>query len=107
MRQSSDHAPGLFLFPDYFAADGCSLLVRRSLELYARLEAQLAPQPLERARIPQPAFVRSAQHNLPSEEHYVRLRLTEADERVIRCEYFPRYGEDGHALCYFQGNANL
>ena len=108
LKCSFDHVPGLFLFADDFDADSCALLVRRSLELYARLEAQLAPAPqLQSARIPQPAFVCSAKHNLPSEEHYARLRLTEAGELVIRCEYFPRYGEDGHALCYFQGNANL
>jgi hypothetical protein len=106
-RQSFDHVPGLLLYPDHFPADECARLVSGSLEVHERLEAQLDPEKLQAARIPQPAFVRSAKHNLPSEEHYVRLHFAEADGRTVRCEYFPRYGDDGHALCYFQGNANL
>lgn len=103
MRTAFDHVPGLLLYPDYFDAAARSRLVRGSLEVYERLEALLDPEKLKAVQIPQPTFVRSAKHNLPSEEHYARLPLVEADGRTIRCEYFPRYGEDGHALCYFQG----
>lgn len=76
--------------------------------LYDRLEAAIGRTgATERAHIPQPAYVRSAEHNLRSEEHFARVGLTEAGGRVIRAEYFPRYGEDGHALAYFQRDANL
>jgi hypothetical protein len=106
-RVAFDHIPGLLLFPDYFAPERCELLVRHSLDLYDRLEDAITPGAYQTAHIPQPAYVRSAQHNLQSEERFTRVALTEADDRVIRGEYFPRYGEDGHALCYFQRNANL
>ncbi|VTR93033.1 alkylated dna repair protein : Putative uncharacterized protein OS=Aureococcus anophagefferens GN=AURANDRAFT_70982 PE=4 SV=1: 2OG-FeII_Oxy [Gemmata massiliana] len=108
-RQQFRHIPGLFLDTDYFALDQCSRLVLQSLALYERLEAAVggADGSLETAHIPQPAYVRSAEHNLKSEEHFARVALTEESQRTIRCEYFPRYGEDGHALAYFQRNANL
>jgi hypothetical protein len=100
--------PGLFLYADYFSAADCALLTQQSAHLYRRLEEQISPAAqLQKAHIPQPAFVRSEKHNLQSEEHYTRVTLLEGEERPIRCEYFPRYGEDGHALAYFQGNANL
>ncbi|QJW93459.1 alpha-ketoglutarate-dependent dioxygenase AlkB family protein [Frigoriglobus tundricola] len=106
-RHRFDHVPGLFFDPQYRTAEQCSHLVRRSLELYDRLESATGGGPLEQAHIPQPAYVRSEKHNLPSEEHFARVALTESNGRGIRCEYFPRYGEDGHALAYFQRNANL
>src|SRR5262249_12393578 len=107
-KRTFDHIPGLLLFPDYFNPQQCSLLLRHSLGMYERLEEQVASGPkLERAGIPQPEYVRSAQHNLQSEEFFARVRLEESSDRVVRCEYFPRYGEDGHALCYFRGNPNM
>ena len=108
-RRTFDHIPGLFLDTDYFVPEQCSELVRQSLQLYERLEATVgrAEGPLEKAHIPQPAYVRSAEHNLKSAEHFARVALVEEKQRAIRCEYFPRYGEDGHALAYFQRNANL
>ena len=36
-----------------------------------------------------------------------QLTLAQTNQRTVSCEYFPRYGEDGHALCYFRGNSNL
>jgi hypothetical protein len=107
-RDIFDRVPGLFLYPAFFSGGECASLTSRSLELQDRLELALPPGgDLQRVGIPQPAFVRSAQHNLPSEEFYARIQLAEAGERALRCEYFPRYGEDGHSLCYFRGNANL
>ena len=106
-RHRFGHIPGLLFDTDFFTGAQCADLVRQSLKLYERLEAAVGSGSLEKAHIPQPAYVRSAEHNLKSEEHFARLALREANDRVIRCEYFPRYGEDGHALCYFQRNANL
>lgn len=99
---------GLFFYPNYFSQDECSSLIGEALVLYDRLEEKLnAEEKLESVDIPQPEFVRSAQHNLESEEHFARIRLLESAHREIRCEYFPRYGEDGHALGYFRGNNNI
>lgn len=100
--------PGLFVFPDYFSAEQSGELVDHSFQLYEQLEAMCRETPpMEQAQIPQPAFVRSANHNLASEEYFARAKLIESAERTLRCEYFPHYGEDGHALAYFRGNANL
>ncbi len=107
-RHTFDGIPDLLLFDDYFAPEQCERLVRRSLDVYDRLEAAIGNgTALEKAHIPQPAYVRSEKHNLQSEEQFARVALTEASAREIRCEYFPRYGEDGHALAYFQRNANV
>jgi hypothetical protein len=103
-----ERVPGLYVYLDHFDPGQCARLVRRSLELYERLRTFVAlSTEVETAHIPQPEFVRSTLHNLASEEHYTRVVLEEANERPIRCEYFPRYGEEGHALCYFRGNENL
>jgi len=105
--QKFDKVPGLVLFSDYFSAIQCQSIVQQTLELYKRLEKIYPTQSIQEAHIPQPEFVRSAQHNLASEEHFVKVNLKENDQRSLRCEYFPRYGEDGHALAYFRGNTNL
>ncbi|MDY3555519.1 hypothetical protein R5W24_004662 [Gemmata sp. JC717] len=106
--QRVPHVPGLLFDPTYFAPVACAGLLAHALRLYERLEAAVGKGGAsERARIPQPAYVRSADHNLASEEHFARVTLTEAQGRTIRAEYFPRYGEDGHSLGYFQRDANL
>lgn len=108
LLQRFPHVPGLLFAPAYFTPDECAHLLTHALGLYDRLEAAVrAGGGLERAHIPQPAYVRSAEHNLQSEEHFARASLFEAHGREIRAEYFPRYGEDGHALAYFQRDANL
>jgi hypothetical protein len=106
-NQVHDAVPGLFVYPDYFPPAACAALVRDLLALYARLEGAARPGKVEKVHIPQPEFVRSARHNLPSEEFYTRVVLEEAGGRSLSCEFFPRYGEDGHALCYFRGGPNL
>ncbi len=103
-----DHIPGLFVFHDYLTPSESNSLIEKSLELYEWLEDESATtHQLRKAEIPQPEFVRSAKHNLASEEFYTSLTLREANQRSIHCEYFPRYGEIGHSLCYFRGNTNL
>lgn len=107
-KQTFDGIPGLFLYPDHFPPAESAALVRDALALHARLEdAAARAGTAEKAHIPQPEFVRSAKHNLATEEFYTRVTLTEAGGRVLGCEYFPKYGEDGHALGYFRGTANL
>ena len=106
-RQMFSKVPGLFVFRDYFFDTQCAAITRETLELYKRLEAAAPSEESKLANIPQPEFVRSAHHNLPSEEYYVRVALNEPSGRQLHCEYFPRYGEDGHALGYFRGNGNL
>src|SRR4051794_32519043 len=102
-QRTFDAIPGLFVYLDHFGAAQCASLLQQSTDLYGRLEEALARSgAADKAHIPQPEFVRSAKHNLTSEEFYARVVLTEANDRQVSCEYFPRYGEDGHALGYFR-----
>ena len=106
--QTFDNIPGLLVYPDYFLPVQSAAIARDTLDLYGRLnESASVAGRVEKAHIPQPEFVRSARHNLASAESYTRVVLDEADGRQLGCEYFPRYGEDGHALAYFRGNPNL
>jgi hypothetical protein len=106
-KQQYPGIPGLFLYPDFFSPDQCADLVQATLAVYVQFEHAVAGAPAgEKVHIPQPAFVRSARHNQASEELYTRIVLDEGERRPA-CEYFPRYGEDGHALAYFRGNGNL
>jgi hypothetical protein len=100
--------PGLIFHEDYFTKEECSQLVDRSMALCQELEATISESSkIEKAHLPQPEFVRSAKHNLASEEFYTRIRLAQSNQRIVSGEYFPKYGEDGHALCYFRGTSNL
>lgn len=100
--------PGLFLAPDYFSESQSAVIVRNTLALYTRIEETAsAVGRMCHTAIPQPEFVRSARHNLASDEYYTPVVLPEEQGRRLSLEYFPRYGEDGHALAYFRGNANL
>lgn len=107
-RTDFPHVPGLFVFAGYFDPDQRARVLSESLRIANGLTAAVADgADLRTVGIPQPAFVRSQKHNLQSEEQFTRATLVEPDGRDIRCEFFPRYGEDGHALGYFQGNDNL
>jgi len=105
--QKFDKVSGLLLFSDYFTTAQCTSMVQQTLDLYERLEKAYPNQRIQEAHIPQPEFVRSAEHNLASEESFVKVNLEENSQRNLRCEYFPKYGEEGHALAYFRGNNNL
>jgi len=103
-----DHIPGLFVDPTYLTAEQCKICVAELLALYAQLESAVRAR-MERVStsMGQPGFVRSAKHNLASDESYLPIKLDQAHGRRVTCEYFPRYGETGHALGYLQGQANL
>ncbi len=108
MKQTFEAIPGLFVYPDYFRSALSAHLVSNTVALYTRLEeAATRSGQVQKAHIPQTELVRSARHNLATEEFFTRVVLTEDDGRTLSCEYFPRYGEDGHALAYFRGNSNL
>lgn len=99
--------PGLFLFRGALSAEACETLVKKSVALYHELTALCEGLPLESAQIPQPDFVTSQEHNLTTEERFVRLRPRRSDTETMRCEFFPEYGSKGHALAYFRGNRHI
>lgn len=99
------NVPGLFIFPQYFSSSQRQNIVQGALALYESLKlidsAELS------AQIPQPDFVVSQKHNLTSREQYTRVQLSDRSGNELRGEYFPKYGEAGHSLCYLRGNDNL
>ncbi|CAJ1335319.1 unnamed protein product [Effrenium voratum] len=47
--------------------------------------------------------VRSQSHNLPFDEHFKRVNVPamQACDQMLACEYFDKYGDQGHELIYF------
>lgn len=104
--------PGLYLFNDFFNRSLCQSIIEASLTIHKKLEDSLEDNKASNlssssATIPQPDFVKSEKHNLTSEEQFVRVAIEDSKGKTIKAEYFPRYGEEGHALAYFRGNDNL
>ncbi len=106
--QQIEGIPGLYLAPQFFTQRDCEQITAETLHLYTQMEANCPPDNLTKAPIPQPEYFRSEEHNLKSEEYFARLKLDDpVNAGGIRCEYFPRYGEVGHALGYLRGNNNM
>lgn len=106
--QTFHEVPGLYCSPNYFHPDRAISISQEALLLFTKLKSAVSRgTEVSAAQIPQPEFVRSERHNLASEEQYTRVELAEPSGNSLKCEYFPRYGEDGHALAYFRGNSNL
>jgi hypothetical protein len=120
--------PGAFYWPRFIAQP--DPLIRECLALGEQCEALARAETARVANIPQPSHVVSAKHNLKTQEAYVPLQIPrgslvvsakhnlktqeayvplgeEAEGPPLRCEYFARYGEDGHALLYLRGNQNI
>lgn len=104
--QTFSHIPGLYFVPAFFSAQESRALVTSSLELYQAIEAAYDPRQLKVAHIPQPEFVSQAPDSLKAQESFSRVML-ELEGQQLGCEYFPAYGERGHALAYFRGHASL
>lgn len=104
--QTFSHIPGLYFIPAFFSPQESRALVTASLALYQALEAAYDPRQLKAAHIPQPELVSQQPGALKAQESFSRVKLALEGQR-IGCEYFPAYGERGHALAYFRGNANL
>ncbi len=99
---------GLYFFEDFFSNEDCKSLIDGALENNKQLEANINKNTkLFSANIPQPEFVTSENHNLSTEEKFTSVKVKESDNKELSCEYFPAYGEEGHALAYFRGNKNI
>ena len=107
LKNSLGEVPGLYLLPEFFAAKTCETITRQSLKLFHKLEQATPEAHGQNVSIPQPELIKSENHNLPSEEKFLRLEIDDDQDRKLSCEYFPTYGERGHALGYFRGNRNL
>lgn len=98
--------PGLIVARSFLSPSMHDNLLTNCLLLSRSCQQQALVAPARDATIPQPMEVRSARHNLRSEERFSPLRIADGDT-VLSCEHFARYGEEGHALTYFRGNANI
>ena len=99
--------PGLFYWRNFVELAEHDALVAACLKLRGRVRRAAGSEPAKRANIPQPKHVQSAAHNLATSETFVPLRVRDTGGGLLRCEYFERYGEDGHELAYFRGNTNI
>lgn len=88
---------GLCVRSHFMAPAGYRQLVRKSIALDYKLHRAAQAAIAENGRT-----YLSRQHNLPTQEHFKRLRIDKSE-----CQYFERYGEEGHRLTYFIGNKNL
>lgn len=100
------HIPGLSFVPGFFSDQESRALVESSLALHQALEAAHDPQQLKTTSIPQPEFVADEQDTISARESFARVAIDDGDKK-LGCEYFPAYGERGHALAYFRGNVNI
>lgn len=92
--------PGLLFFPEFLEPSAALALTDGAREWMERLERerQAAEGPAMRIPIVQ---MQTAAH---SEELFWQFPV---DQAGGKCEFFPRYGEEGHSLAYFRGQRNL
>ena len=100
--------PGLYLFDNFFTSNTCKQILEASLAIETQLaKTRNQDASPDTANIPQPDFVKSENHNLSSNEKFLRVCVKDLNSNELSGEYFPRYGEDSHALAYFRGTENL
>ena len=102
-----DKVPGLFLLRDFFALAASESQVQNCMEYHRRLESGFLET--ENKSSTPIAFALDDHQASPSSsaEQFGHIQLLESSARKIVCDYFPRYGEDGHALAYFRKARNL
>lgn len=99
---------GLFYYTQFLDPNMHNQLIAQSFDLHRKLVTLSNTDqnvPLE-IGIPQPQYVKSAKHNLPTTEFYQPLEVSDSS-RQLKCEFFRKYGEEGHSLTYFRGNHNI
>jgi 2OG-Fe(II) oxygenase superfamily len=94
--------PGLHIFHDFLRTDKQCKLQKKVINLQNAIVSSSTTGSLQRCK----TFL-SQYHNLNSDEYYRLVEVDDTSGRKIRCQYFEKYGEDGHKLSYFIGNKNL
>lgn len=91
--------PGLHIYHDFLETDRKCDLQKEAIKLHHAISSDTT---VEHKKIH-----RSQSHNLPSHEYYRLVSFNDQEKMKITCQYFEKYGEDGHKLTYFIGNNNL
>lgn len=105
MNRSTDtpshkDVPGLLFFSEFFDRAVSESLADAARRLMDRLDADRLA--CGRAALRTPIVpMEDAAH---SEESFWQFPVDQPDSK---CEFFPRYGEEGHSLAYFRGELNL
>jgi hypothetical protein len=87
--------PGLRYYPKFLENPQQNLIQQKSSELFGKIINNVKNSP-----------TLSLKHNLKSKEYYLSSQIMEDDSK-IQCQYFEKYGEEGHTLTYFMGNNNI
>lgn len=93
--------PGLHVYQNFLEADAKCSLQKEAIQLHHAISTDAAGGSVRRGKT-----YLSKYQNLKSDEYY-RLVKVDDGEAELQCQYFERYGEDGHQLTYFIGNSNL
>lgn len=96
---SSSSVPGLVFISRFLDEKQIKTVQSAAVELHRKL---ILTDQKERAK----SYL-SQSHNLKSDESYRNIRLVDESRRKISCQHFEKYGEEGHKLTYFIGNANI
>src|SRR5688572_18908518 len=72
--------PGLYYIPRFVDPSTQASLLNSTLRLSTLLENSCQGRPSTAAHVPQPDFVRSAKHNLQSQEFYKSLTLADPSD---------------------------
>lgn len=99
---SRSFPPGLVFLSRFLEESQRTPVQARAKELYRKIISQQQTAPTQEAR----SYL-SKYHNLKSKEYYKAVHFEDQDGRKISCQYFQKYGEEGHQLSYFIGNNNI
>ena len=101
-QQNAAHpeVPGLLFFRDFLSPSVSWDMTNAARRLMERLETNRRASGRPSLRTPIVPMKDSAY----SEEAFWQFPVDQPDSK---CEFFPRYGEEGHSLAYFRGQRNL
>lgn len=101
-QQNATHpeVPGLFFFRDFLPTSVSQDMTNAARKLMERLEHDQQTSNRPALRTP----IVPMKDSVHSEEAFWQFPVDRPDSK---CEFFPRYGEEGHSLAYFRGQRNL
>lgn len=89
---------GLYCYNNFLTESKKNILQEKAIELYQKIQ-MLHPQRASSIRL-------SKNHNLPNREYYKVISMVD-EESKISAQHFEKYGDEGHTLTYFIGNAQI
>ncbi len=95
--------PGLLYFPNFISLSEHDALVAFWSVQYRSIVASTSKMVVGKAVVHTPRGSQST-----STRTFVNCKVSDPSDGCVRqCEFFESYGDWGHSLCYFRGNANI